>query len=393
MGMIVISCSLDSSLAQAKIQGNLQAHGEREQLFRIFDRVALLTQDTQGFGDELAGAIHVPCAYSRFEIVRTVLSHSKLLRWIYFSLSSFHWLLRNRREISLVISENVDSPTPFLFSSLFRIPYYIHYHYDVATQIGKINKHALEGALLLFLESICFKKATGVWVAAANLGEKAKFLGAKKVTLIPNWVDIKEKPKSRRTESNKLKVLFVGRLHPVKRVHLLIEAFSQLGKTYPHATLHIIGNGKELQHLVTLAKKLELDRHVLFLGFQSQEKVFDMMKQSDMIVLPSEMEGSPRVLIEAMMLKVPIVATNVPGIRDIIQHSETGHLIARATPEDLALAMEYVARNRKYATKIAENAYKFAKQQFSKEQVLRKIRDDLFSSVPRYRENTSLVVE
>jgi glycosyltransferase involved in cell wall biosynthesis len=388
--MIVVSFSLDSSLAQARLQGNLQAHGERERLFKTFDRVVLLTQDTQRFGDELAGITHVPCAYSRFEIVRTVLSHFKFLRWLYFSLSSFLWLLRNRREINVVISRNADSPTPVLFSSLFGIPYFIHYHYDVATQIRKINKRAFEGMLLLFLEKICFKKAACVWVMAANLGEKAEALGARKVTLIPNWVDFKEKPKSRRKEFAEPIILFVGRLHPVKRAHLLIEAFSQLGEVYPHATLYIIGDGKELRHLVALAKKLKLDKHVQFLGFQSHEKVFDMMRQSDMIVLPSKMEGSPRVLIEAMMLKVPIVATNVPGIRDVLRHSETGHLLARATPEDLAAAMDYVIRNKKYAVKIAENAYKFAKQQFSKEHVLKKIRDDLFSSVPNYRQNTSL---
>jgi len=388
--MIVISCSLDSSLKQAKLQGNLRALAERYQVFRAFDHVTILTQDTQDFSRELAGLKHVPCAYSKSQITRAILSRIGLIRWACFSFSSFVWLLRNRRKVNLVISENVDSPAPLMFSLLFRIPYCIHYRYDVATQVRKVNKRPLEGVLLLLIEKLGFKRATLVWVTAPNLGEKAKLFGARKVTLIPNWIDFDEMPKSRSDRSNSSSVLFVGRLHPVKQADILIKAFAHLHKTYPQTTLQIIGDGEERRNLEALAKKLEISNRVQFLGFQSHKKVLNAMMQSDMIALPSKIEGNPRVLLEAMMVKLPIVATNAPGIRDIVQHAETGHLISEPTPEKLSQGIEYILENKEYAARIAENAYEFAKHEFSKEHVLSNIRKDLVSIVPSFRNGKSL---
>ena len=384
--MLIISCSLDFSLALAKLQGTLQANRERYNLFNNFDHVVLLTQDIQGFNNELGQITHVPCAHSRFKIVETLVSRFKFLRWIRFSCLSFIWLLRNRAEIYLVLSENVDSPTPFLFSWLFKIPYYVHYHYDVATQVSKINKQVFEGTLLLFLEKLCFKRATCIWVTAKSLSEKAKLYGAKKVTFIPNWVDFNVAPRDLLEESAKssARILFVGRLHPVKRVDLLLKAFAQLRRVCPDANLSIVGDGVERENLFTLANKLGLSNSVQFLGFQNHEKVIDIMKDSDLFVLASKMEGNPRVLIEAMILKVPVVATDVPGIRDIVRHGETGYLVLRPLPEDLALGMEYVLFHRDYYMKITEKAYAFAREQFSREKVLGKISVDLASSVPRY---------
>jgi glycosyltransferase involved in cell wall biosynthesis len=388
--MIVISCSLDSSLKQAKLQGNLRALAERYQVFRTFGRVTILTQDAQDFSRELAGLKHVPCAYSRSQITRAILSRIGLIRWAYFSFSSFVWLLRNRREVNLVISENVDSPTPLMFSLLFRIPYCVHYRYDVATQVRKVNKRRLEGVLLMLMEKLGFKRATLVWVTAPNLGEKAKLFGARKVTLIPNWIDFDEMPKSRPEKFVSSNVLFVGRLHPVKQVNILIHAFAHLRKTYSQATLQIIGDGEERQKLEALAKTLGLSNRVQFLGFQSHEKVLNAMMQSDIIALPSKIEGNPRVLLEAMMVKLPIVATNAHGIRDIVQHGETGHLVNEPTPENLAQGIAYVLENKEYAARIAENAYEFAKREFSKEHVLSKIRKDLVSVVPSFQNMKSL---
>ena len=377
--MIVISCSLDSSLERAKYQGTFSADMDRYRLFENFGGVVLLTQDTKSFITDLNKIKHVPCAFSKFEIIRKTLSQRKYVRWFYCSFSSFFWLLRNRGQVVCVITENVDSPSAFLFSLLSGVPFYIHYHYDVATQIFKVNKSYLEGILLLFLEKLCFKKADCVWVTAANLADKAKEFGAKKVTLLPNWVDFDTEVKKPVEENDKSRgrILFVGRLHPVKRVNLLLEAFAQLRKINPEVCLSIVGDGDGRQNLMALAKDLGLFDSVQFLGFQNHETVLDIMKQSDMIVLPSKMEGNPKVLIEAMMLRVPIVGTNVPGIRDIIRHGETGHLASEASALNLALSMDYVLRSTEYAHKIAENAYEFAKSQFSKKKALKRIREDL----------------
>ncbi len=385
--MIVISCALDSTLWQSKRQGTLQPHMERYRLFSTFDQVTILTQDTQEFTDEFGKIKHIPCASSRFKTIQTTLQRKAFLRWIYFSKSSFIWLMRNRSKIKLIVSENVDSPTPIIFSSLTRTPLYVHYHYDVATQVSKINKRELRGLLLLFMEKFVFKKADGIWVTASSLGTKAKAFGAKKVTLLPNWIDFNQKPKQPPNQTQELdpSIVFVGRLHPVKRVSLLLKAFAQLKNTFPTANLKIVGDGEERVSLTELSKKLNLENSVNFMGFQNHEKVLHIMSQSDLIVLPSKMEGNPRVLVEAMMLKVPIIAANVIGIKDIIQHGQTGHLFNQESPEELASAINYVLTNKQYATKISENAYIFAKQNFSKETAQKRIGEDISSIIPSYQ--------
>ena len=141
--------------------------------------------------------------------------------------------------------------------------------------------------------------------------------------------------------------------------------------------MYILGDGGERQNLLTLTSDLALSDNIHFLGFANQRTVFEMMKQSDVIVLPSKMEGNPRVLIEAMMNTVPIVATNVPGIRDMIQHMKTGYLIDNQQPEELAYAIDYMLKNKKDSANMAERAYAYAQQNFSKENVSQKIRDEL----------------
>jgi glycosyltransferase involved in cell wall biosynthesis len=388
--IIVISCALDSTLLQSKMQGTLKPHMERYRLFSNFDQVTILTQDTQEFLDELGKVQHIPCASSRSKIVRNVLQRMALLRWLYFSQYSFMWLLRNRANIKLIISENVDSPTPLLFSSITKTPLYIHYHYDVATQVSQVNKREIRGLMVLLMERLVFKKAAGIWVTAQSLGEKAKAFGAKKVTLLPNWIDFNQKQNQipPKIQKSAPQIVFVGRLHPVKRVPLLLEAFAQLKDTYPNVLLKIVGDGPERLNLLNLAQNLKISDSVNFMGFQSHEKVLQIMKQSDLIVLPSKMEGNPRVLVEAMMLKVPIIAANVIGVKDIIKHGQTGHLITQESPQELAKDISYVLTNKEYAVKIAENAYEFAKQNFSKEQALKRIGEDISSIVPSYLTKT-----
>jgi glycosyltransferase involved in cell wall biosynthesis len=217
---------------------------------------------------------------------------------------------------------------------------------------------------------------------------KVKTLGAKRVKIIPNWVDIKEIEGIQvlKKRSAGFRILFVGRLHRVKQVGLLIRAFHLIHERDSSTELYVLGNGEQRQNLITLANDLGLSDSVHFMGTVDQRTVFRMMKLSDVLVLPSKVEGNPRVLIEAMVNKVPIVATNVPGIKDMIQHMKTGYLIYNQKPEDLAHSIEYVLRNKQDSANMVKRAYAFAEQNFSKENVLKKIRDELALLLPKHRE-------
>jgi glycosyltransferase involved in cell wall biosynthesis len=131
----------------------------------------------------------------------------------------------------------------------------------------------------------------------------------------------------------------VAHLFPRKGLEYLVEATGRLKSTFPDIHLVIVGTGDdEYEHqLRTQVEKLELTEHVLFAGFQDQPLFF--MAQCDVCVLPSVQEGFGIVLLEAMALGKPIVASHVGGIPDIVQHEKTGLLVKPADVEDLCLAL------------------------------------------------------
>lgn len=387
--VIVIIPSLDTSLALAKAKGSFEETKGRYELFTEFDDVALLTQDDQDFSDALLRIAHVPCTFSKYEPIRRILSRSSYIRWFYFFLRSFPWLVRHYKNIDLLISENIDSPAPLIVSMLFKIPYVIYYRYDVGSQVKWINKRSIIGTIVLAEERFAFKRVKALWVTSPHLTSMIKAAGRRKrITVIPNWVTKTENAENIANTSCEERpigtsILFVGRLHRVKRVDLLLRAFHHLHDNDPCMRLYILGDGEERQQITALTNSLELSDSVHFLGFVHRRTVLKMMKQSDVLVLPSRVEGNPRVLIEAMICKIPIVATNVPGIREIVQHMKTGYLVDRADPEELALAIKYVLKNDRFSAAIVNSAYTFAKQNFSKESAIQKIREELASLLPK----------
>jgi len=376
--MIVVTLSLDSSLVSPDVPPSLRRIGAFEEMLADLDHVTLLTQDTSYFEGALHGIEHVPCCFSRSRNMRLILTRFSYLRWIYFFFSSFIWTLRHHGQIGVMISLNIDSPAPFL-SMFFGFPYVAYYHYDTAYQVKYINRRPLLGTLLLVLERFAFRRASSVWITSPSLMDKVKSAGPKNIKLIPNWVDVREIEgiKVPRRESTRSRILFVGRLHKVKQVDLLIRAFHFIKERNANVELYILGNGPMGQTLVNLANDLGLSDSIFFLGHVDQMTVFRMMKLSDVFVLPSKIEGNPRVIIEAMANKVPIVATSVPGIKDMVQHMKTGYLIDTDKPEKLAHGIEYILGNKRESARMTRSAYEFVLQNFSKENVSQQIRDEL----------------
>lgn len=125
-------------------------------------------------------------------------------------------------------------------------------------------------------------------------------------------------------ESFGKRVLFIGRLAPVKGGPLLLEAFARALKVHPDATLTVVGDGTERPALEAQAARLGLGEAVIFAGYRTQEQVAEHLAQSDMLVLPSFAEGVPVVLMEAMASRIPTIASRVAGVPELVRDGETG---------------------------------------------------------------------
>jgi glycosyltransferase involved in cell wall biosynthesis len=116
--------------------------------------------------------------------------------------------------------------------------------------------------------------------------------------------------------------------------------------------------------LEELALSLGIGSQTTFLGKQSAAEVASLMRGSEFLVLPSRMESFGIVLIEAMACKTPVVATNVGGIPEIVEHEINGILAEPQDPRALAAAMRRVLTDSALRTTIAENGYSTVMHRF-----------------------------
>lgn len=191
-------------------------------------------------------------------------------------------------------------------------------------------------------------------------------LPREKVLVIPNAVEVERfEPligKARRPTA----VGFIGRLDPVKRVPDLLDALARLGS---EVTLEIYGDGAERSAIRGEIDRLGIGDRVTMHG--AVHDVRHALEQMGVLVLPSEAEGFGLVLIEAMAAGVPVVATDVPGIRDVVKHEVNGLLVPAGNPAALASAIDRVIKDRELRKHLTEGGQVAVRDRYNWETVIR----------------------
>jgi glycosyltransferase involved in cell wall biosynthesis len=165
----------------------------------------------------------------------------------------------------------------------------------------------------------------------------------------------------------------IGRLSREKGHIILLKAITMIRKQYPNIKLFIIGDGDQESRLREFVKAEKMENTVFFCGFQ--KNVYPFYQLFDIFILPSLAEGIPLVLLEAMHFKKPIIASNVGGIPELIEHGVTGELIPSGEPMPLANAILKLLRDRQYAWQIGENGHKVLLKNYSPEGWIQEIED------------------
>jgi glycosyltransferase involved in cell wall biosynthesis len=161
----------------------------------------------------------------------------------------------------------------------------------------------------------------------------------------------------------------VARLSDVKGHKYLIQAMPQVLREVPEAQLLICGDGKEKENLVKLVDELGVGRSVYFRPeAQGTQEALSVM---DVFVMPSLKEGLGLALMEAMAAGVPVVGSNIGGIRTLIQPDVTGLLAEPADCDGLARAILVLLKDSDKAGFLSDTARRFIREHFSKEQMIR----------------------
>ena len=146
-------------------------------------------------------------------------------------------------------------------------------------------------------------------------------------------------------DDNQKYILAVGRLEETQKdFTALLNAYSLIYKNIDEK-LYILGDGRHREQLEKYANSLGLDENVVFLGFKINPYVW--IKNASLFVHSSKFEGLPTVLIEAMILKKPIVATDCPtGPREILENGQNGILTQAGNFQDLANGIKNILINK-----------------------------------------------
>jgi glycosyltransferase involved in cell wall biosynthesis len=161
-----------------------------------------------------------------------------------------------------------------------------------------------------------------------------------KVTTIHNGVDPMFLRGGRAARSERRSILHIGAFEHKKSHDVLLHAFRLMLEKVPNAFLILIGgDGPRLPHVRALVSDLALEDKVEILFEVPHKRLPEFMERADLFVLPSRSEGFPLVLLEAGMAGLPVVATPVDGIAEMIEDGVTGLLVPPDDPAALSSAM------------------------------------------------------
>lgn len=190
---------------------------------------------------------------------------------------------------------------------------------------------------------------------------------------------------SLKTPTKNIKLLFLGRLSREKGFEDLLFALPRVLKQWPGAELFACGLG-DLPKYRDMCKAMAIRNNVHFLGWVEHEQKINLLGQADIFVLPSHNEGFPVCLLEAMAAGLPVVATNVGGIPDLVEPDKNGILVEAGKAVALADAIINLADDFFLRERMSINNRAKAMEQYDIKLVMREL-SDIYRNFSGYRLN------
>ncbi len=224
---------------------------------------------------------------------------------------------------------------------------------------------------------------TAVSEAARDFTIQKINLSPDKIITIQNGIDcnlIKQiKPDSFKTDKGKTNIGLIGRLDKQKGQTILLKAAKLLLSKQQNIQIYLFGEGPEEKTLREMVKQEGLSNCINFMG--ATENIHTHISQMDIITIPSLWEGLPNILLEAMALECPVIASRINGIIEVVKDNEEALLFEPGNEKELAESIQKLIKDRSLAQKIGSNAKKHVLNNYSIERCVNKT-TDLYSSLP-----------
>lgn len=182
--------------------------------------------------------------------------------------------------------------------------------------------------------------------------------------IVPNVVDLarftSEGAVERVTGNRPPHVIVTRNLDPIYDISTALRAFAMFRERFPEATMSVAGSGPEREKLELLATTLGVKSAVTFTGQLDNAELAGLYRAATLMVNSSLVDNMPISILESLASGVPIVSTNVGGVRHLVQDGSTALLVPPATPDAMGAAMCRVAADKNLARKLAEAGRKAA---------------------------------
>ncbi len=287
-----------------------------------------------------------------------------------FDVIHAHWVLPNAPVAALVARQR-------------NIPLVISMH---GSDVFMAEKNRVFGSTARW----CFDRAAWLTACSDDLMQRALAIGAEenKTELIPYGADAKafhvlpqDAARVRaelKLQRGEIMILAVGRMVHKKGFEFLIGAMPNILRDAPHARLVLVGYGDLRDELETQAHALGLNGHITFAGRVPRQEIPAYFAAADIVSVPSvrdeagNVDGLPNVVLEAMAAGKPIVASNIAGFPDVIEHEASGLLVEEKNSDALANAIVKLARDKNLRERLGARGRVQVHENLNWEKVARK---------------------
>lgn len=205
-----------------------------------------------------------------------------------------------------------------------------------------------------------------------------------RIVVVNNWVDFSARITTEESNVTRSRYGYVGgekiigcigRMHHQKGQEYLIRAFRKVSDKFPSARLVLVGDGPRMEEMKVEAGS---HPHIHFTGTVTDPEYTNLLAMFDAYVQPSRYEGLPRTLLDAMYMKLPVIASAVNGNLDVLRDGKNGLLVPPEDVDSISTALDYLLSNPEIASGLAMKAAVDVNEGFSMEVQTAKVEETLF---------------
>jgi len=271
---------------------------------------------------------------SNFFVHRVNVIKGRFIHLISYAFSSIIMLLKINPDV-IHVQSTASGISAMLINNIKKSPYIVYCQGSDVYLPWFLKKE---------ISTFVFGKASSILALTNDMKLKIQDIYNTDVVVLPNGVDLlKFLDVGNFNVRNALNIqptehllLFVGRLHQIKGLEYLVKAMKLILLRHPNTKLAIIGEGKEKQNIINCIMEHKLENNIILVGHIPHAQIPIYMLSSDVFILPSLSEGLPLVCLEAMAAGLPIIATRVGGLPEIIEEGINGFLVDPGKPEQIA---------------------------------------------------------